>query len=116
MSKELMTQIVREHWVENWEHPTYPTAVRCMAEGCQWEGRFPGDIAGHVADVLTSAGFSKLPEPGIEWGTRTKWGARPSTSKKNALDYIQLCHECGDSATLIKRRAAIAPGPWEDAE
>ena len=55
-----MSNIIREHWVESWEHPNYPTAVRCMAEGCEWEGRFPGDISEHVADILSVAGFGLL--------------------------------------------------------
>lgn len=52
-TRDAVATIVREHWVENWEHPTYANAVRCMKEGCGWEGQFPGDIADHVAELLT---------------------------------------------------------------
>jgi hypothetical protein len=55
-----MAEIVREHWVEHWEHPTYATAVRCMKPGCAWEGRFPGDIAEHVAAELAAAGYGNM--------------------------------------------------------
>lgn len=55
-----MADIVREHWVQSWEHPTYASAVRCMKEGCTWEGRFPGDISEHVAEELANAGYGEL--------------------------------------------------------
>lgn len=67
-----------------------------------------------ITDALQRAGYVVQEE--IEWGTATKWGHRPSMSKQNALDYIELCKSCGDDAKLIKRRAAINPGPWEPAE
>lgn len=54
-TREEMSAIIRQHWVEKWEHPTYASAVRCMKEGCDWEGQFPGDISDHVADLLIAA-------------------------------------------------------------
>jgi hypothetical protein len=84
---------------------------------CGWFGELRADdFLQHQAEALEAAGYGKLPEAETEWGTSTKWGHRPSMSKQNALDYIELCKSCGDDAKLIKRRAAIAPGPWEPAE
>jgi hypothetical protein len=78
--------------------------------------REAGWIVRHQAEVLAAAGYGKLPEAETEWGTRTKWGSRASFNEDNARDYMELCKSCGDDVTLISRRAAIEPGPWEDAK
>ena len=69
-----MADIIREHWVEKWEHPSFCNAVRCMAEGCTWEGQFPGDIAEHVAEVLEANGYG---DKAAAWesGAVTAWEA-----------------------------------------
>lgn len=55
-SRKEIAALVLEHWPRDWNDPRYPSAVRCGAEGCNWEGRFPGDIAEHVADLITADG------------------------------------------------------------
>lgn len=51
-ASDAIATIIREHWVEGWDDPRYPCSVRCMKDGCEWEGRFPGDIADHCADLI----------------------------------------------------------------
>jgi hypothetical protein len=63
-----MADLIRNHWVEKWEHPTFASAVKCMAEGCDWEGQFPGDIADHNAELLTGAGYGPIwPAAALGW-------------------------------------------------
>lgn len=47
--------IVLEHWPKEYNDPRYPTSVHCAAVGCVWLGRFPGDIAEHIADLVVAA-------------------------------------------------------------
>lgn len=50
--RERIASILLNHWVLEVPHPRYPTFVRCMADGCGWEGRFPGEISEHNADLI----------------------------------------------------------------
>ena len=47
-----MASIIREHWAAEVPHPMYPTYVQCMKHGCDWDGRFLGDISEHVAELI----------------------------------------------------------------
>lgn len=49
-----IAKLVLEHWPQEYIDPRYPAAFRCAAAGCEWHGRFAGDIAEHVADLLTT--------------------------------------------------------------
>lgn len=81
---------------------------------CGWFGEVRADdFLQHQSEAIEAAGYIKQEE--IEWGTTTKWGPRASFSKQHALDYMELCKQCGDDVRLISRRAAIEPGPWEEA-
>lgn len=50
-----IAEIVLHHWARDWKDPRYPTAVRCGAEGCDWQGRFACEISEHVADIISGA-------------------------------------------------------------
>lgn len=54
-TRDTMVAIVAEHWVEKWNDKVHPSAVRCMKPGCDWQGRFPGQIAEHNADLILEA-------------------------------------------------------------
>lgn len=51
-TRKEIAAIVLEHWPKDGEDPRYPTSVRCGADGCNWTGRFPGEISEHVADLI----------------------------------------------------------------
>ena len=51
-ARDDVAAIVREHWAMEGPSLKYLSVVKCMADGCEWIGRFPGDIADHVADLL----------------------------------------------------------------
>lgn len=53
-SAAAMATIIREHWPAEVPHPMYPTYVQCMKHGCEWDGRFLGDISEHVAELIAA--------------------------------------------------------------
>ena len=63
-------------------------------------------------DAIRSAGYVKA-ELTTEWGVASKWGSHSYGTQENALNQIDRHHASGEEASLVKRRAAIAPGPWE---
>jgi len=66
-----------------------------------------------LVNALIAAGYVKLPEPEIEWGAASKWGQHAAHSREGAEVNIDLHRSCGENAKLVKRVAAVAPGPWE---
>ena len=39
--RDVIEQIILEHWVEKWDDRKHATAVKCCYPGCDWRGRFP---------------------------------------------------------------------------
>jgi hypothetical protein len=52
--REQIAEIILNHWALEIPISQYPTYVKCMADGCGWEGRFPGDISEHCADLIVA--------------------------------------------------------------
>ena len=53
--RDVIEQIILEHWVEKWDDRKHPSVVKCCYPGCEWRGRFPGDIAEHNTDLIMEA-------------------------------------------------------------
>jgi len=50
--REQIASILLNHWACEIPVTQFPTYVKCMADGCDWEGRFPGDVSEHNADLI----------------------------------------------------------------
>lgn len=46
-------EIVGKHWPVDLPNSPYVSEVGCY--GCEWSGRFPGEINAHITEVLTIA-------------------------------------------------------------
>ena len=50
--RDEIAAVVLNHWCLELPAAQFPTMVKCMADGCGWTGRFPGDISEHNADLI----------------------------------------------------------------